>query len=77
VRELKHLGQILWPEESLELAELCRRVLLDGADGMRNGEWRNGEPQPRRLLELRDLPTGGTIAEEVPKATVGARRGWS
>lgn len=57
VQELERLGLILWPGEGLELAELCRRVLLNGADGMRNGgqeSWKFG----RQLLEPENFPRG-------------------
>ena len=59
VAELAHLGEILWPGESLTMSEVCRRVLLDGADGMRAAEWRQGGRDPRHLLAHADLPCGG------------------
>ena len=56
VEELKRLGGIQWPGEGLTLSEVCRRILLDGADGMRTGEWRGGQLEPRHLLDSREYP---------------------
>jgi len=32
--QLKALGHKLWPDRNLSYQEICRRVLLDGADRM-------------------------------------------
>jgi len=32
VNQLKALGHKLWPDRNLSYQEICRRVLLDGAD---------------------------------------------
>jgi hypothetical protein len=42
--QLKALGRTLWPDRNLSYQEVCRRVLLEGADRMRGS---NGD----RLLE--------------------------
>jgi hypothetical protein len=44
---------------------LSRRILLDGADANIHGEQLSSEPGRRRLLDVKDLPTGGSINQEI------------
>jgi hypothetical protein len=47
-KRIRKLGRELWPEEDLGLSEVCRRLLLAGADQIAV-EYKNGKA--RRLLE--------------------------
>jgi hypothetical protein len=44
--QLRALGRTLWPDRNLSYQEVCRRVLLEGADRMRGTS--NGD----KLLEV-------------------------
>jgi hypothetical protein len=52
--QIKLLGRILWPDQSLSRDELCRRLLLDGCDGMIE---HSASQHHEHLLEPACLPT--------------------
>jgi hypothetical protein len=57
VNKIKLLGSMLWPGQNLPYPEICRRVLLDGAD--------------RRLVS--QLPPGERLLEATCKPSSKAR----
>jgi hypothetical protein len=62
VNKIKLLGSLLWPSQNLPYPEICRRVLLDGADCRLVSQLPPGE----RLLEAACKPS--------PKARVNGSK---